>query len=473
MSYPPYSGSGYPQQGGYPAQQQPGYGGYPPQGGYPQPDPYGAPGGYPSQYGAGYPSQPAGGAPGYPPQPGGQPGYGMQYPQQPAPGGYPAQPGYPQQTMGGYPAQPPASGGYPQQQGYGIAPGGCYQPGAPGTCAPGNPGAYGGSGMPPPVVGAQTLPMGQGTVRPHPSFNPEEDAKVLRKAMKGIGTDEKAIIDVLSHRSNDQRQKIKNMFKTMFGKDLMSELKSELTSHLEQVVVALMMTPVEYDAEQIHSAIAGAGTKEGVLIEIFCTRSNKRIEEIKALYKSKYGRDLEKHLMDDTSGHFRRLIVALSTGNRMENQPVDYQKAQQDAQGLFQAGEKTLGTDESTFNSILCSQSFEQLRLVFQEYRKIASKGLDQAIKNEMSGNLEKGMVTLVHVIENIYNYFADRLHHAMKGAGTADDTLIRVIVTRCEVDMVQIKQEYQRSHGRTLEAAIEGDASGDYKKMLLALVQG
>lgn len=85
-----------------------------------------------------------------------QPGYGMQYPQQqPAPGGYPAQPGYPQQqTMSGYPAQPPAGGGYPQQQGYGIAPGGCYQPGAPG-----NPGAYGGGGgMPPPVVGAQTLP---------------------------------------------------------------------------------------------------------------------------------------------------------------------------------------------------------------------------------------------------------------------------------------------------------------------------
>lgn len=32
------------------------------------------------------------------------------------------------------------------------------------------------------------------------------------------GTDEKAIIDVVSNRSNDQRQKIKAAFKTMYGK---------------------------------------------------------------------------------------------------------------------------------------------------------------------------------------------------------------------------------------------------------------
>ena len=32
------------------------------------------------------------------------------------------------------------------------------------------------------------------------------------------GTDEKAIIDVLSRRSNSQRQELKIMFKTMYGK---------------------------------------------------------------------------------------------------------------------------------------------------------------------------------------------------------------------------------------------------------------
>jgi len=31
------------------------------------------------------------------------------------------------------------------------------------------------------------LVQGQGTVKPHPSFNVEEDCKILRKAMKGFG----------------------------------------------------------------------------------------------------------------------------------------------------------------------------------------------------------------------------------------------------------------------------------------------
>ena len=38
-----------------------------------------------------------------------------------------------------------------------------------------------------------------------------------------------------------------------------------------------------------------------------------------------------------------------------------------------------------------------------------------------------------------------------MKGLGTDDDTLCRVMVSRCEVDMVQIKEEFQRKYKQTL----------------------
>lgn len=374
------------------------------------------------------------------------------------PGAYP-----PQQPGAGYPgyAGPPASGGaYPPAGGYpGVPPGGATY----NTNAPSQQGYY----SQPAAV------QERGTVRATPTFNAEEDAKVLRKAMKGFGTDEKAIIDLLTARSNAQRQDIRNRFKTMYGKDLMKDLKSELSGNFENVILALMTPLIEFDAEQLRYAMAGAGTNESTIIEILCTRNNRQIQEIKSIYKTKFQRDLEKDLVNETSGHFKRLVVSLATANRMENQPVDIEKAKRDAMELYQAGEKILGTDESKFNQILCSQGYDQLRLVFQEYRKLSNRGLDQAIRSEMSGDLEKGMLAIVSVVENKYGFFAQKLHSSMKGAGTKDDALIRVIVSRCEVDMVQIKQEFQRLHGKTLESFIESDTSGDYKKVLLALVRG
>jgi hypothetical protein len=38
---------------------------------------------------------------------------------------------------------------------------------------------------------------------------------------------------------------------------------------------------------------------------------------------------------------------------------------------------------------------------------------------------------------------------------------------------MVQIKQEFQKAYGQTLEAFIQGDTSGDYQHTLIALVKG
>ncbi|CDQ56209.1 unnamed protein product [Oncorhynchus mykiss] len=59
------------------------------------------------------------------------------------------------------------------------------------------------------------------------------------------------------------------------------------------------------------------------------------------------------------------------------------------------------------------------------------------------------------------------------QGAGTKDRTLIRVMVTRSEVDMLDIRQVYQQTYGKSLYTAISGDTSGDYKKMLLKLCGG
>lgn len=58
-----------------------------------------------------------------------------------------------------------------------------------------------------------------------------------------------------------------------------------------------------------------------------------------------------------------------------------------------------------------------------------------------------------------------------MKDLGTDDSTLIRVIVTRAEIDMQYIKAEYRKKHGKSLNDAVHSETSGHYRAFLLALL--
>uniref|UniRef100_A0A671LJA9 Annexin n=1 Tax=Sinocyclocheilus anshuiensis TaxID=1608454 RepID=A0A671LJA9_9TELE len=276
----------------------------------------------------------------------------------------------------------------------------------------------------------------RGTIKDFPGADPLRDVEVLRKAMKGFGTDENAIIELLGSRSNKQRVPLKAAYKTTYGKDLVSDLKSELRGNFESLVLAMLKAPAHFDASELREAISGAGTDEACLIEILSSRSNAEIREITKIYKTEYGKSLEDAISGDTSGHFRRLLVSLS-------------------QKLHAAGENKVGTDESQFNAILCARSKPHLRQVFHEYQQMCGKDIEKSICGEMSGNVESGMVAVVKCIKNTPAYFAERLHKAMQGAGTKDRTLIRIMVSRSEVDMLDIRQEYLRLYGKSLYTAI------------------
>jgi len=66
---------------------------------------------------------------------------------------------------------------------------------------------------------------------------------------------------------------------------------------------------------------------------------------------------MEKDVVDDTSGHFRRLLVAQIQGGRDESKTFDRTAAQDDAQALFKAGEAQWGTDESMCASTVAHSS--------------------------------------------------------------------------------------------------------------------
>lgn len=67
--------------------------------------------------------------------------------------------------------------------------------------------------------------------------------------------------------------------------------------------------------------------------------------------------------------------------------------------------------------------------------------------------------------------YFEKVIRLAINRTGTDEGALTRVVATRAEVDMKIIKDEYQKRSSVPLNRAIAKDTTGDYEKMLLALI--
>ncbi|KAL5018976.1 hypothetical protein ScPMuIL_004698 [Solemya velum] len=337
-------------------------------------------------------------------------------------------------------------------------------------------------------------------------WNSEADSMFLRKAMKGLGTDEDAIIHVVVTRCNAQRQELKNKYKVVYGRDLIEDLENELSGNFSEVVWSMFVKTAKFDAWSIREAVYDVGTDEATLIEILLTRSNSEIKEIKAVYpdvssphQKATERKLEQDLVDDLGGDFKKLLVAACQAQRYEvtreelekaveevvvngqktgmydvnySKLCDMDKAKMDAEKLFKAGEDRWGTDEDTFVRIFGTKNFCHLRATWSEYVRITQRDILNTVEREMSGDFKRGLKAVIMSIRCRPMFFAEKLWDSMKGAGTKNQTLIRIIVSRSEIDMVQIKKCFFDLTKKTLWCAIDEECTGDYKKILQAIVK-
>ena len=351
--------------------------------------------------------------------------------------------------------QPYAPPPYSQPPPYGQAP---YRP--PGPAEP----VYG------------QMPYGNQPTFNQPYGNPnqagyfqgtDKDCEVLHYAMKGLGTDENSIINLVCSRNAMQRAEIRRRYPAMYGTDLIKKLKDELSGNFEDTVIGLFMTPPEYDAYWLYKAMKGIGTSEGILIEILGTRNNQEIQMIKDAFQRAYGKSLEQWVHKETSGHFRKLLISIIQCGRSMNTVPNPAICQSDAQALYQAGEGRWGTDEATFVRIFTQRSAAELDMISSCYQQLRGNTLHHAIDKEFSGDTKKLLHTILEGLQDPAAYFAKRIRESVQGVGTNDSRLIRVIVSRSEVDMPRIKQAYQRLYGRDLVTDVRSDTSGDYKQIL------
>ncbi|OCT97313.1 annexin A3 [Xenopus laevis] len=313
----------------------------------------------------------------------------------------------------------------------------------------------------------------RGTVKDFPGFSAGRDADAIRKAIKGLGTDEDSLINILTQRSNTQRQLIVKEYQAACGKELKDDLKGDLSGNFAHIMVSLILPQAYFDAKQLKKAMKGTGTTESILTEILASRTSKQMKDIGDAYYTVYGKSLGDEISSETSGDFRKALLFLANARRDEGIKVDEQLAKKDAEILYNAGEKKWGTDEDKFIEVLCLRSFPQLKLTFDAYKSVCNKDIEDSIDSEVSGHLEDLLIAIVKCARNMPAFFAERLHKSLKGAGTDEFTLTRIMVTRSEIDLLDIRTEYKKLTGYSLHSAIKSDTSGNYEAALLKLCGG
>ena len=302
------------------------------------------------------------------------------------------------------------------------------------------------------------------------SFDVLEDTKKLIDFIKGKNKDDNALIKLVISKTNKERLQMKDEYNSTQNSDLIEDLKSAYSGHFKDVLVGLFYSPLDYDCYQIRKAVKGLGTDEEALIEILTTRTSEKIEQMKLRYKEMFpGRDMVEDIKSDTSGSFWTVLKALLENKRNSTTNPDLEDCQNCAQKLYDSGINKKNTLE-TFTEILTQKSKEEIITIGKIYHKISQSNILADIKNLFSGDTKKLLTGIVFGLLSPSEYFAELVRDAVKGLGTKDTTLLRIMVTRDEIDMPQIKQFYRQKYDKDMVDDIKDDTSGSYRKILVAL---
>ncbi|KAI4885732.1 hypothetical protein NFI96_018209 [Prochilodus magdalenae] len=284
-----------------------------------------------------------------------------------------------------------------------------------------------------------------GSVRPFPDFRPGQEVADLQAAVeqKDINT----LVGILTSRSNDQRQVLKQAYLAHTKQELKAGLKKVLSGDLEALILALMMTPLQFEAHRLRQAMEGVGTDEETLLEVLCTRTPNQLSDITTVYNREYKRDLEKDLISETSGDFTKLLVALL------KKEYGARSLEEDIRVLSEEL-NSKKADAGPWIRIFTSGNPGHLRNVLigleAEKEKPVAEIIEKHFGGILWGDFRLGLQTLVRCIENPYLFLAQRIQ-SLKGS-----VLQGVMVSHSEEDLLAVRVAYKTHTGTSLYTALQ-----------------
>ncbi|KDP40510.1 hypothetical protein JCGZ_24509 [Jatropha curcas] len=307
-----------------------------------------------------------------------------------------------------------------------------------------------------------------------------EELEALSKAFSGLGVDENSLISILGKSHPEHRRTFRKGTPHLFIEDersferwdshRMNLLRHEFV-RFENALVLWAMHPWERDARLIYESLKEGPQSYGVIVEIACTRSSEDLLGARKAYHSLFDHSIEEHVAAHVTTSERKLLVALVSAYRYEGPMVKEETAKFEAKifanGIKNGDKKNPMEDEEVIR-ILSTRSKLHIQAIYRHYKEVSGKSINEA--------LEGADLILKETIECLCTpqaYFCKVVDEAMRNDADHQTKmgLTRVIVSRADVDLKEIDEDYNKLYGIALSKKINETANGNYRDFLLALI--
>ena len=304
-----------------------------------------------------------------------------------------------------------------------------------------------------------------------------DDAKQIRRACKGFGTNDSELISILTTRSKVQLARVDAMYRRKYDISIREQIVDETSGSYKDFLLAMVQDKAQVDALLFNKAMKGWGTSEEILCELCATRTATELREASKAYRRMFDRELVAVVKKETSGNFEKFLVRLLECTRDESTAVDEEAAVASAVSLFEAthneeGEETFFASKDVFVRILARENPWQLAAISEaystQYPDEEVNTLEALVEEKLSGDVER---VAKMMLKDRITLFCEMLEGAISGLWNDKDIIVRILGANSKETIDEIQAKYPELYEKTLVEALYDALDGDFKESVLSFL--
>ena len=226
----------------------------------------------------------------------------------------------------------------------------------------------------------------------------EYDVESLYYAMKGLGTDEDTLIEILASRPGWYINKIKKKYKEKYNKELEDDVKGDTSGNFRNLLISLLQanrstnqTPDKDECEKIANELYQAGEKkigtdEPIFNKYFALYSPHELLVIAREYHKLTGNLLTKAIDKEFSGDIKKLLKTILY---VQISPSEYFATR------IRDAVHGIGTNEKILTRVIVTRCEIDLPIMKQYYKQLYGKDMIKDIEDDVSGDYKKLLIAI------------------------------------------------------------------------------